>query len=370
MIVHTFFANWYHLVPTICRGFLTNYKEDASHFIILYGNKNLDKQRYVSEFDHLGFSDYVFCQSSLALLKQIFKHRKDSFLFHTGKYIWFVGAILFGCRHINWVCWSSGAKISSSWKSKMMGPVKKFIYRHFNTIVTLMEPDRISIINNFNIAPHVIHTISYASGPLNCRLIALSEQLMLESNASSSSDCKPLVLLGNSPYCINSYIQLLNRLEKYKGRIRVQCMLHYSLVKDDRYERLVNLGKAIFGTDFRTNEEFYSDKEKYIRYMNKCDIYICGVETQTGLGAIDYCLKLGKKIYITGKNLDWIQNEYQSVVFPLSLINEDYSYEDFVRPLSGEEKQFNFNSATRRRASQIEKWHKYLRMIDNETCVL
>ena len=82
MIVHTFFANWYHLVPGICKGFLTNYKEDASHFYILYGNGELDKQRYVSEFESLGFSNYVFCQSSGAVLKQIFKHRKDTFLFY------------------------------------------------------------------------------------------------------------------------------------------------------------------------------------------------------------------------------------------------------------------------------------------------
>lgn len=364
MVVHIFTAGRYHLVPSIASGFVTTYMSDAKHIIILCGNKNLNKKRYDDMFSELNFSDYSFCQSFFSYLRLIYKYRKNSILFHEGHYHWYLIAIFLGCKNIHWVCWGSGARIFNNVRSYLSTPIKKYIYKKFKSIITLMEPDRISIIRDFGVLPTKIQTISYASSTkkadrnrinLLCRELANSDRIKTD---------KPVVLLGNNSTCIKSYINMLYCLQQYHGKIKVQCMLHYSLTKDKTYNRLIEIGKSIFGDDFRSNEEFYDDRESYVRYMNKCDVYICGVEKQTGLGAINTCLKLGKKIYITGKNLEWIVNEYKSIVFPVQLITKDYSLDEFLKPLTIEEKSFNYDSVIGRFESQQEKWHNYLKWAD------
>ncbi len=359
MVVHIFTAGRYHLVPSIASGFVTTYMSDAKHIIILCGNKNLNKKRYDDMFSELNFSDYSFCQSFFSYLRLIYKYRKNSILFHEGHYHWYLIAIFLGCKNIHWICWGSGAKISHGIKSYLSVPMKMYIYRKFKSIITLMEPDRISIIRDFGVLPTKIQTISYAFSKE--KEDGLCKEL---ANHNKSKVDKPVVLLGNNSNCIKSYIDMLYCLQQYRGKVKVQCMLHYGLIKDKTYNSLIEIGKSIFANDFRSNEEFYNDMESYVRYMHKCDVYICGVETQTGLGAINTCLKLGKKIYITGKNLEWIVNEYKSIVFPVQLIRKDYSLDEFLKPLTIEEKSFNYDSVTARYKSQQEKWHNYLKWAD------
>lgn len=364
MIIHIFTAERYHLVPGISKGFATTYIEDAEHFFVLYGNKNLNKELYVSHFSQIGFSNYVFCKSYFHLVKLLFHYRQQAILFHAGNYIWHLTAILLGGRNVNWVCWGGGTTISNSWKSKIGGFVKRFTFNHFRSIVTLMEPECEELIRNFGISSEKIHTISYASIKEDVSELDMLCKRLLEEGSVNLD--KPVVLLGNSHYWIDSYIKMLPLLKQYAGKIKVQCMLNYEFEKKEKYQTLVDLGKTFFGDDFKTNEVFYSKYADYIHYMNGCDIYVCAVDKQTGLGAISTCLRLGKKIYITGNNLEWVQQEYSSIVFPVDIITEKLSYEDFVKPLTKEEKDYNYQSRIKSKAENRNKWHKYLREIDCE----
>ena len=363
MIVHIFTASWYHLVPMLTRGFATVYQNDAEHFFILYGDKNLDEKLYVNLFKQIGFSNYIFCHSFWELIKQLISHRRHSLLFHAGNYSWHLAALLLKCKSVNWVCWGGGTSISNSWRSKIGAFIKRYTFNHFCTIVTLMEPERQELINNFHVEPHVIQTISYCSTKDDESEFDLLCKKLLEEGSVNSD--KPVVLLGNSHHWIGSYIKMLPRLKQYAGKIKVQCMLNYEFEKNDIYQNLLTLGKSIFGDDFKTNEEFYNERTDYINYMNGCDIYICAVEKQTGLGAISACLRLGKKIYITGNNYDWVKQAYNSNVFLLESINDNLSYEEFVKPLSVEDKMNNYRNRVNCKVTNREKWHNYLRSIDN-----
>lgn len=361
MIVHVFTANRYHLVPPIAKGFATIYKDDADHFFVLFGDKTLDKQKYISIFEKAGFSNYVFCQSMQSFVSIIRKYRKSSILFHAGSYHWFILAILLGCKKLNWVCWGSGASSGKGFKSRLMKPVKCWIYNRFDSIITLMDGDRETIIRDFHVSPSKIHTISYMStGEGKNKLDLLAEQLMQQQRKKKD---KIVVLLGNNPTCIEGYIQTLPLLEPYKGKIVVKCMLNYSLVKDKSYERLMRLGTSLFGDDFISSEEFYEDRSEYLRYINDIDIYICPVERQSGLGAIMYCLRLGKKIYITGKNYDWIVSQ-GAKVFHFDLLKKGMSFDDFSQELPQEVKLRNYQVTIEKRTGQVEKWHAYLKTID------
>ena len=362
MIVHVFVANWNHLSPSVSKGFITTYKSDAEHYYILYGEQNYDKDQYIRLYSELNFTNYIFCQSYSKFLRVIFKLRNNAILFHFGRYHWFLGAMMVGCRNLNWVCWGSGAKTKGTIKSQLMAPLKSFIYQRFNSIVTLMEPDRLSIIKDFNVSPERVRTIPYnGSSQDETPKDLLCRDLSHLQNHSG----KPVILLGNNPTCISSYLHVLHLLQPYKGKIKVQCLLNYNLNKDDRYENLIKIGKSIFANDFQCNEDFHEGYTNYVNYMNTCDIYICAVEKQTGLGAITTCLKLGKKVYITGKNLDWINSQFHANVFDVNLINESMSFEEFIKPLTDDAKNYNYNCFIKYKSEWRDKWKSYLKELDN-----
>lgn len=364
MIVHFFTAERYHLVPSISKGFASVYRQDADSFFVLFGDKQLNKQLYIEQFAELGFDNYVFCHSYWQLVKILLRHKKDTILFHAGNYSWHLTALLLSCKNVNWVCWGGGTSISKSKRSRLGALLKKYMFNNYRSIVTLMEPERKMIIENFGVNPNKIHTISYTSVKGNeTESDLLCKELSSQGNNNNYD--KPVVLLGNSHYWIESYISMLQRLVQYKGKIKVLCMLNYAFEKGEQYDKLITLGKSIFGDDFNTNEEFYSIRKDYINYMNSCDIYICAVEKQTGLGAISTCLRLGKKIYITGNNFEWVRREYKSIVFPTDIINEKLSFEEFVKPLSLEEKKQNYQNRVNCRERNREKWHHYLKEIDS-----
>ena len=362
MIVHVFTANRYHLVPNISEGFAFLFP-NFEHKFILFGSKNIDKNRYESLYKEIGFSSYVFCTSAIEFCNELRKYKKESILFHAGSYSWFLCAIFIGCKNINWICWGAGAALGRSFKSKLIHPIKIYIYNKFRTIVTLMNQDKMSINNDFYVPLHRISVISYASkasvlGTYN----DLYKKLMFSEKAIHD---KPLIMLGNNPSNVNYYIDIMRLLSCYAGKIRVVCMMNYSLSKNERYYYFLKVGNEIFGADFKSDETLYDFKE-YIYYMNACDVYICGAEKQSGLGAITTCLLLGKKIYITGKNYQWIKNKYNAFVGELSDITLNLLFEDFVKELSLEEKIYNHNSVLNHRTLQLDKWNEYLSSIDSK----
>lgn len=359
MIVHILTAKRYHLVPGISKGFVTTYKEDAQHRVLLIGDDHTDWLLYKKLFQKVDFSDYFFVLSKYQLFYQLWKNRKHSILFHAGSYCHFLMAFASGCSNVNWVCWGSGASIHDNRKSKLTSPLKSWIYRRFYSIVTLMEDDRTSIIRDFKVKPELIKTIPYASAGGRSLRSEICLRLLKEKKMVHSD--KPIVLLGNNPGNLKYYIQLMNMLSSFKGKIRVHCMMNYSLNKDQRYEAFINHGKVLFGDDFRSNEEFYHGAENYVNYMNTCDVYMCGSPDQSGLGALSTVLQLGKKIYVTGKNYEWASKECGTFVFNVSEISD---YEDFVKPLCEEQKIHNFNAIRTRRTLPPILWKEYLHQLN------
>ena len=361
MIVHIFTAKRYHLVPKISKGFVTTYSECAKQHIILNGDTTLDVNMYHRLFSDLNFKDYTIIRSKAELTSSLRKFRKCQILFHAGKYTDFLIALLVGCKRIDWVCWGGDASIPKNKSSIISTPLRKFLYGRFNRIITLMDEDRESIIHDYHVEPSKITTIPYASGGRQTKYDHFYDHQILIHEACRE---KPLVLLGNSPHCIRKYIEIIPLLSPFAGKIRVQCMNHYSLIKGEDYHKLINLGNTYFGGDFHSNEEFYN-YDDYIHYMNKCDIYICGNEEQTGLGAINVCLQLGKKIFINGKNLKWIKGNYKAVVFDTEEIKNGLSWELFSKGLSMEEKKYNLSSVRNHRRIAYEGWKEYLKLRNN-----
>lgn len=351
MIVHIFTAERYHLVPALSLSFAKLFP-DFDQLFVLRGTRNLKKNLYDNQFKEIEFENYQFCTSNKEFFKIIKDHKDDAILFHCGDYRVFLRSIILGCKNLNWVCWGEGTTIGNGLKSKIASKIRKYTYTRLSSIVTLMMPDAESIHDNFNVDKDKIKTLPYFSS--RSEYDYLYDSLLNYKRENT----KPVVLMGNSPWCMKSYLNLLPMLEKFKGRITVRCMLNYSLEKNEDYYKLLELGHSIFDKDFQTCEEFYSDFKEYLNFMNSCDIYICGAEDQNGLGAINNCLRLRKKIYLTGKNLNWIRAKGHSVcdIKDLSTIDID----SFLEKVSDEEFSYNNEVFENNKKKSIRLWREYL----------
>ena len=374
MVTHIFNAEMYHLSPGIIDGMMHFFKADQFRFILL-GTDRVEKSRYISIFEKYNFSDYTFCSYKPSdISRLLFQYKLSAILFHGGTSTWWQAAFDAGCENVNWICWGGDAKWDTS-RRKKQNVLKRLIgglydrkmyrnrvklYSRFNSIVTLMGADKKSIVSQFKVNADKIYVIPYWSGR-NTTFRHVIEDLINSPRTNQAN--KPLVLLGNNPGNIPYYSTLLDVLKRFSGRINLHCMLQYSLVKNDAYYALVEKGKSLFGNDFVTDEDFMKMDQYYI-YMNNADVFICAHPDQSGLGAINTMVLLGKKVYITGKNLEYI-TEYGAKVNEVSEL-ENISYENLIAPVPKSEQIKNRQAQDIFLGKSVQLWKDYFRLIDSD----
>ena len=325
MIYHIFKTNTSHLLYQITKNILLHHNVEDHYFIFI--GKDDDKiNGYISIYRSFVFTKYKFFESNVSLLKSGLIKPQDVILFHSASYSLMFLLMCGGYKHVNWICWGSGTVIYNTIISRMSALFKRILYKHLYSIVTLIEPDKQSLIDYFDVAPEKIHVISYyPSYTIRNDITAYRNSLKIEKNN------KLVVYLGNSPHSLSEYIVALDDLIKFRGQIEIHCMLQYALDEESKlYTDLLHKGRNLWGNDIYYDKEYMS-LEEYYRYMAKCDIYICGTTRQTGLGAIYNCIRMGKTIYLNGKNYDHICSlgikvkhyDELNVVEQLDLVSKD-----------------------------------------------
>lgn len=218
-----------------------------------------------------------------------------------------------------------------------------------------MEPDLQPLKDYF---PHAyVTTISY---PGNSERLSQIDKCVSTVRSSKNN----YIYVGNNSGCIKDYLNIAEHvLYKFKDKIKVQYMLNYSLEKSADYYRLLEINR-----DYQeaSTDEVTHPKDKYVEYMNECDIYICSRNRQTGLAAIHTCLQLGKKLYLDGPNYEWVKTHLKCTVFHISEIH-NMDYDMFIRPLSEEEKKNNKHLVEEELSDEkiVEKWKSYFDYIKN-----
>lgn len=308
MVVHILdlSSDSYQLTKNLIVSFVKLYKIDprTDPFFLLVGKVSEERKAFfVKVFHDIGYNKYDFI-SLRNLLSQLSKRfdKKQPILLHGGRYSIMFILLCARMKNLNWVCWGSGTTINRiSVRSILSAHIKKRIYHKYRSIITLMDDDNNSLQNNFGV--RYVTTLPYYGRKDETILNQFKEHF-----AHQPRNAKRVVYLGNSGHYIAEYIEALEILRKKKGRIEVHCMLPYGLDgKGKQLRSLSSIGKEYYGEDFFMDYQ-YMDYSDYLKYMNKCNIYICGAKNQTGLGAIYASLALGKKIYLTGRNLNHIQS--------------------------------------------------------------
>ena len=351
-IMHIFTANRYHLVPMMVRTFIT--KVPANHFFVLIGNKNTDWKIYKDILREHKCDNYLMYSSFMHFMKNDNTIKTSFIILHGIPRSWMLYFYIKRFTNVHWVCWGSGVKIGQTFKARVGGVIRKVYYKMFKSIITLSEQDKQSLQEHFGISRNSVARIPYIS--------TLNSIYDFDRVSLYSQDQKEIytVYLGNNATCMELYVNTLDILKKYRPLVSVQCMLHYSLVKGPSYELLQRKGEDLFSDQFSINTTLYSLKD-YVAYMDLCDIYICSKESQSGLGAINVLLKLGKKLYLKGHNFDYASSLGAHVKHVDELLNTPYTL--FVEPLTVEERIHNYDIImdTTSEYKSIDKWTAFFK---------
>lgn len=314
MIYHIFNLIHIHLSLNLIESIIL--KTSESHFFILIGDDAEKAQLYIEMFSKHDFKNFKIYPSFKALNKASVINRDSCILLHGGNYSWMAYFYIYRYKNLNWVCWGSGIFIKKTIKSRLSFLFKYLIYSYFRNIVVLMTPEltylkQIYKKKNVFFIPYLVKIDDI----YNFSRSKIDDSFFRKQNKKLID-----VFLGNNFYSIRSYIDIIKNLSHLKGLIKIHCMLNYSLDPSSyEFQQLNKIGTEKFGSDFIVHTKLYSLKE-YPDFMDICDIYICDVKTQTGLGAINTCLKLGKKIYLSGRNYDYISS-LGFVIYPSSSLN-------------------------------------------------
>lgn len=349
MIVHVFTAERFHLVPTMLKGFLM--LEEKQFFLLARNNSDEKDIVYNDIFKERRKKNYVITHSFKELKGEAKKYKNEKIVLHGVPYKWMIFYHLNGFKDVNWVCWGAGSDINrSNWKSILVTPLKRMIYQRFKRFGVLMPGDSESLNRNFGL--NKAHLLSYFSGekfPYEISHIKEDERKKELKN----------IYFGNNSSCIKTYLNLAFKLKKYKNKIRIICMVNYSFTESSTSLKLRETGREIFKDKFTLDTTLYSRNE-YYDYMDKCDIYVCSLETQTGLGAIYTCLRLGKKLFLAGKNFEYAKS-LGCIVYQVDEI-DNMGSEEFLKSLNYEEKVHNYNviDSYKNEDRVIGGWRKFL----------
>ena len=318
-IYHLFKASSYLLVKQMISNFL-HYTSNQHHFIIFLDSDEW-KSKYELLFADLGCYGYEYIseadkveQSFLSMLKHPVIYRGTegcfskaekvlySYLEHCsypnllihGDYMFF-GKGFYRALFLSkikckaWVCWGAiPARNKKSFYYRITyGYYRDMFFTSCRFINTLLEGDQadfrlLKFNKNITLCPYIIDTPK----------IATTDKIKQNT-----------VLIGNSGLYVDSYESLLPRV-KHKN-IHFTFMMSYGCDEKQK-EEFQKKASSFLGSNFELWTENFAISE-YLKKVSSFSIYICNVERQTGLGAIQACLSLGIRCYLRGKNLEHFQ---------------------------------------------------------------
>lgn len=319
-----------HLTLQLIRVFVRDYYiPGISHTFILYGIRNGDNDAKYGILEKELSVSFKYIESERAL--SLFLKNKNNFsiLIHGDSFPCIKQSVRTN-RNVNWICWGyipqKGNKFLLSDISFFL---RKNTYQRLRNIVCLLSGDKKDLFLLYKLTNLMVLPYSGTNNDVKWEKYRLGKHIH-----------NPLIVyIGNSGNVYQSYLDILPQLAKYKGSIKVHLMFQYPDWPEKK-ELVRALGLKIFGDDFVLDETIM-DMETYRAYMSQCDVYICGDKSQTGLGAIQFSLYVGTKVFITGKNLEW-KKELGAIVFDVEDIR-NMSFAAFSRELLAEEKDHNKN---------------------------
>ena len=159
-------------------------------------------------------------------------------------------------------------------------------------------------------------------------------------------------------HMISNYLGLLPKLVHFEHIEKLTCMVAHGAVDRQKKAELDSLGYNLFGNRYHSWETILPIEEFNQRLM-EYDIYISSGLLQGGLGTIYTMIFYGKKLYIAGRNLDWLKSHGIAVYDADSILRG--SADGFCEPISQTESANNMRQLTESFGvpSQSLRWDKF-----------
>lgn len=311
---------------TLTNSLLSNDYCEIDHRLIVYGQISEQKKGEILQLTDK--TDAVsFCNGIMSLIYTLLKIRSRIVVCHGDSYLCRLIPSLLFCRVV-WVCWGAYTTLSGSLLSYISYPFKYCLNNSLHLVIALMMSDRDDLIKTYHLSNVIL--LPYPG--------TKNKQYFPPSLLDTDGHTQLRVLIGNSGHCAPWYKDVLQSISRFKDEnIEVHCMFQYPSFPKQLSE-LNAVGTQYLGGKFYIDTE-YMDKSEYYKYISSFDVYICPKPSQSGLGAIHIALLLGKKVYLTGKNLKWEQYIGAKVFEIESLYLGTYS--DLCRSLSDKDKEYN-----------------------------
>ncbi|WP_270413584.1 TDP-N-acetylfucosamine:lipid II N-acetylfucosaminyltransferase [Blautia faecis] len=193
-----------------------------------------------------------------------------------------------------WQFWGGDYEVlrkkNLSVKLKLTKCIVTYCIRCAKGIILLTKPERKAFEEVFgNIANDKLYTAVVPSGQEdeNILMKARDEHKVVKSN---------IIVIGNSATDSNQHLDIFQKMKHLDTeKIKICCPLSYG---EAQYrEDVIKKGKEIFGDRFYPITEYMS-YEKYVDFLNSCDVGIYNNNRQQALGNISLMLNLGKKVYV------------------------------------------------------------------------
>ena len=271
-IYHIFPAHMTHLSPQLISGFYKMFPNISQMFIVYGKESESDSYKKMRE----NIENIIFISVAKDLNKFVPKDKHillHSLIPDICKYTFF-----HSYRNVSVVCWGSGIKLVSL-KNYLLYPLKFLLYHSFKYMITLMEPDLFYLKRKYFIRKIINQPY------IGEREIELKTYVETRKVPEKSLRLKN-IYVGNNSSCVKSYLRVAqNHLLHLKGGFNLQFMLHYDYSSEDKEIIALKEFCEINYPLYSFNTELLNLKQ-YVSYIDKCDIYICDEERQTGLAAI------------------------------------------------------------------------------------
>lgn len=287
---------------------LENHSKTLNYYIIVCEREE-EKKVFCALFSEIKHKQYKFLERgstktftgkffySFIWLVLYFNFRKKNLVFHGYIYQCILSVLLMSLgafKRITIVNWGYTQLVPHSrnvkgWLRRLFRLAKLKGYEKVR-FIALMKPDE-RVLKRYK--PKEITTITYLQSDKTPDFLPYTR-----------NNC---ILLGNSTWYIESYIDFIEKIRCKDANYSIKIMMSYGKkVTKEEENKLISLLNDRFNNRFQIISDFYNTEE-YNKLIEDISCYVCNVKNQTGLGAIYTSIKIGRDVFLTGKNYIWLK---------------------------------------------------------------
>ena len=356
MVYHVFPAVAYHLSAQIIVSIIQQSK--LEHSFIIIGDARY-KTHYIPVFEQYPGQRFEYYNSVKEFKEKNRLAKRACILLHARNRDVMLYLLLHLYSNVNFICWGGDFFVKKNLKQRIKFFAKCFFFHRLRSIVVLNDPE-------YNYFKQVFRIKNLFNIPYAGRedFFYQFKNLYFE-NALRNVDKnrRVVVYLGNNGARINTYLKLMDDLYHFKDYIEIHCIIQYYITDTALLEELKRKAEKMYGNYCVLHMKTYEYAD-YIAFMNKCDVYICShKDGQTGVGAINNCFLLGKKVFINGINYEYIASQGFKAFISDEVKND--TIEELIQ-YDEKDRLHNYNLILGRYEhinETIQKWENYYRFI-------